>query len=85
MTRKAVVSVTTTGGETFSARVDPVRGSRLDPLSWEEIEEKAHNVLSSVQSEQRTSELIETVRRLDELEDVSSLGRLLTLQPATGG
>jgi 2-methylcitrate dehydratase PrpD len=82
MTRKAVVSVTTTGGETFSARVDPVRGSRLDPLSWEEIEEKAHNVLSSVQSEQRTSELIETVRRLDELEDVSSLGRLLTLQPA---
>jgi 2-methylcitrate dehydratase PrpD len=54
------------------------KGSPQNPLSFEEIEGKFQSTAALHLNQKRTLELIEQVRRLDELKDVSSLAQSLS-------
>lgn len=75
--RCAVVTVRTADGATCTSEVPHVRGTVDDPMSVQEIEEKAADLMGPVLGQQRTAELITAIRNLESVADVTSLRPLL--------
>ncbi len=73
----AIVEVQTRDGATVRERVDYSRGRRQNPLSASELNEKFMRWATSRISEEQAQEIVETTGRLEELEDVGELTRLL--------
>jgi 2-methylcitrate dehydratase PrpD len=81
-TRTAVVEVLTTDGRRLSHRTDANLGTPAAPMSQEQIEEVARELIAPVLGAGRADRLIAAVRDLDHVADVRSLRPLLRLTPA---
>jgi 2-methylcitrate dehydratase PrpD len=64
-------------GQRFEARVDFARGSAEFPMGFSEIAEKFRSLTGPVMEADRVNVLIETVQRLELLDDIRELTRML--------
>jgi len=76
--RKARVEIDFVDGATESEYVDPMRGSRLNPLDWDEVITKARDILGTVMRKPDLEELIRTVQQLEDLGDVRELTSMIS-------
>ncbi|MFQ6111399.1 MAG: MmgE/PrpD family protein [Nitrospinota bacterium] len=75
------VEVRLEGGGLLKKKVEVMKGHPLNPLSWEELTGKFSRCVTFAArpfSGEQTGRIIETVRHLDQLEDVTELVGLLT-------
>lgn len=73
--RYAVVSVTDTAGETWSARVDDARGSATRPLTAREVDEKFDGCVRGVLGADAAARVRDRIRHLADVDDVRALFR----------
>jgi len=66
-------------GRCISAQVDYPRGHPQNPMTRMEIQQKFRNLATHRINEEKVEEIIKTVEKLDELEDLSALAKLLRL------
>ena len=64
-------------GERFTNRVDFCKGDPKNPLTYEEIKSKFKTLTNRKFSDERSNDIIETVEKLEELQDMRELARLL--------
>ncbi len=79
--RSATIEVTTTGGQRHTNRVDQPLGSAANPMTPEQLVAKFRDCAQHAPqalSHNAVDEIISLVDRLDEMEDVSSLLRLVS-------
>ena len=76
---QALVEIALKDGRRLSRQVDSFRGKAENPMSTEEVENKARELIEPSFGAKRTAELIETVRGLEGVANVRDLGRLLSL------
>jgi 2-methylcitrate dehydratase PrpD len=75
--RVAVVEVALTDGTHLSERNDTVRGSPENPMSREEVVEKARDLITPVLGAETCTKLIDTVFALERMNDIGELRPLL--------
>jgi 2-methylcitrate dehydratase PrpD len=75
--RVAVVEVRLTDGTQLTERVEAVRGTPRNPMSRDEIVDKARDLMRDVLGGERTERLIETVLALETMTDATALRPLL--------
>ncbi|MBM3819936.1 MAG: MmgE/PrpD family protein [Acidimicrobiia bacterium] len=75
--RVAVVEVTLTDGTTLSDRVEAVRGTVRNPMTREEIVDKARDLMAPVLGAPQARQLIDAVLALDAAPDVRRVAGLL--------
>ena len=76
--RQAIVEVTTTDGATYLDHVVAVRGTMENPMTTEEVEAKARDLLTPPLGAGKAERLIAAVRDLEQVRDVRELRSLLT-------
>jgi 2-methylcitrate dehydratase PrpD len=76
--RTGVVEVTTTDGHRYREQVTAVRGTAQNPMRPAEVEKKCAALLRPIVGEARSSALIESVRTLERVTDVRTLGPSLS-------
>jgi 2-methylcitrate dehydratase PrpD len=82
--RSAVVEVLTTDGRRLSHRTDALLGTPAAPMTQEQVEEVARELMAPVLGEGRADRLIAAVRDLERVADVRSLRPFLSLSPPWG-
>lgn len=78
------VTITTTGGKSFTKRVDVPKGDPRDPMTAEEIGVKFHALGDGVIGKEKCDALAGAILRMETLADVRSL-LPLTVREKTGG
>jgi len=81
-TRRAIITVLLRDGRRLEERVDVLRGTWLDPFSWQEVESKAHAVLDDIVGVERTAQIVAAVDLMASAENVSVLAELLAVPVA---
>ncbi|MGQ9653901.1 MAG: hypothetical protein ACUVXD_07525, partial [Thermodesulfobacteriota bacterium] len=69
--------ITLKDGRLLRKRVDHPRGHARNPMTDHEVESKFRSMASRVMSQAQMERLIETVWKLDELNDVGEIARLM--------
>ncbi len=77
--RSAFVEIKTKGGESYSCQVDYPRGAPENPMTDEEIETKFRAMASKVMGEKQIRQIFDTCYKLEEVEDVGQLMKLLVV------
>ena len=75
---QSIVQITTKDGSTLEQRVTTFKGRSDNPLTSEEIADKARELLAPVLGQQRGEELIETINHLEDVASVRELRPLLS-------
>jgi 2-methylcitrate dehydratase PrpD len=75
--RESVVEIEFNDGTRFSERVSAVRGTPRNPMSRNEVVDKARDLITPVLGRETSTHLIETVFDLEKLTDIRGLRRLL--------
>ena len=75
--RVGIVELTLTGGTHLSQRVDNVRGTPENPMTRDEIETKARDLMTPILGATKTSALIDKVFSIEKVKDVRELRPLL--------
>lgn len=75
--RRNKITVFTTGGQIFEKDASVTKGDYLDPFSEEEIIEKFNNLTEGIWDKQRRDAIVESVFRLESLENLDELFGLL--------
>jgi 2-methylcitrate dehydratase PrpD len=75
--RPAIVEITTRSGETLREHVPSSRGTPQNPMSDDEVEKKAFDLMGPVLGGTRSAELIDKIRALESLPTVRDLMDLL--------
>src|SRR5262249_10471040 len=75
--RQAIIEVETTDGKKVSHRARAVRGTPANPMTQEEVERKAIDLIVPVIGRERAKELVATIARLEVLPSVRALRPLL--------
>jgi len=76
---QANVEVTLKGGRKVSTHAASFRGKADNPMSTDEVEAKARELIEPVMGSAQTERLIETVRDLDKLDKIRDLRPLLAI------
>lgn len=76
-TRRATVTVDLVDGSQRSEHVDAPRGTRHDPMDWDDLRVKAHMALADVMSSPTIDGLVDMVAEIDQLDSVRELRPLL--------
>jgi 2-methylcitrate dehydratase PrpD len=79
--RSAIVEIATADGREFKVLVDRLPGAPYNPISAEEVEEKFLSLSIPVLGEKRASAIVQNMRRLETLTDVTSLAESLRMGP----
>lgn len=74
--RQAKVKISTESGE-YERHVNAVRGSVENPMSRAEVESKAHQISQPVLGDERARRLIQAIRELQDIDDVTDLRAVL--------
>jgi 2-methylcitrate dehydratase PrpD len=74
--RSGIVNLITTGGKEIERQVDDAIGEPANPLSRDKLEEKFVNLAGQVLPKEQVGRILESVSRLERLQDVSGLMRL---------
>ena len=77
-TRLGKVSLETSSGERFSAKVFHPKGSPENPLTREELHSKFLGLASMVLSTKKAQQILDTVENLEEIDDMRELAGLVT-------
>jgi 2-methylcitrate dehydratase PrpD len=75
--RETVVEVELNDGAKPSERVSAVRGTPRNPMTKEEVVEKANDLITPVLGRDASSRLVETVFSIETVTDIRNLRRLL--------
>jgi 2-methylcitrate dehydratase PrpD len=75
--RVAVVDVVLSNGASFSQRVEAVRGSAENPMTWEEVTTKSRDLIAPVLGADRFTRLLERVKSMEKCSNVRELQSLL--------
>jgi 2-methylcitrate dehydratase PrpD len=75
--RQAIVEITTAAGERLTRRTYCVRGTPDNPMDQAEVEAKALDLLTPILGRGRSQDVIAVVSRLEELDSIADLSRLL--------
>ena len=75
--RVAIVEIKTTGGNTYTQRVDAVRGSAENPMSTKEVVTKARDLIGPILGAESSEKLIEAIMNIEKLPNVRTLGPML--------
>jgi 2-methylcitrate dehydratase PrpD len=75
--RETVVEIDLTDGTHLSERVSAVRGTPRNPMTRNEVVEKARDLTAPVLGPEQSMRLIETVFAIENVTDVRNLRRLL--------
>ncbi|MDB5862397.1 MAG: MmgE/PrpD family protein [Betaproteobacteria bacterium] len=75
--RVAIVEVTFNDGTTVTERNDSVRGAPDNPMSSEEVAEKARDLITPVLGHEKCAKLIESIFGLEGVSDITQLRPLL--------
>jgi len=75
--RVAVVDVTLNDGTTLSDRVEAVRGTVRNPMTRNEVVDKARDLIAPVIGPPTTQKLIDAVFALETLKEIRALRPLL--------
>lgn len=75
-----ISEIETTQGAKYKCRVDYPKGHPHNPMSDEELEEKFRAMASELMDGKQIKDIITTVRRLEELDDISELMRALVFK-----
>ena len=75
--RVTVVGIAFTDGSRVSQRVSAVRGTPRNPMSHDEVVEKARDLMAPVLGSDKATRLIDTVYAIDKLTDLRTLRPLL--------
>ncbi|MBI4639768.1 MAG: MmgE/PrpD family protein [Candidatus Tectomicrobia bacterium] len=78
------VVVTLKDGRTFRAETPSPKGSPGNPMAWEEVVSKFRDCAASVLSAEAMEHIIAIVRDLENVEDISELGELVTFDVSRG-
>ncbi len=70
---QALLEVSTTGGQQLREHIANVRGRPENPMSPEEVEEKARALMAPVIGDDRADRLFDAIRNLEAVTDISSL------------
>ncbi len=73
----ATVELITTNGRRFSTKIDYPKGDPENPVSWEELKNKFHQLSSPIYSEQKRTEIVSRVKSLETEINISNLASLL--------
>lgn len=76
----AIVEVTTKDGAFYSKRVDYALGDPENPMSWEDLRAKFVSNATCIFSKDRTANIEKTINKLEKLQNVSELTRLLSVK-----
>ena len=77
----STVEIKTKGGGAYTKRVDYVKGHPRNPMNWEEVAAKFRDCVRSAVKplpQGNTEQVIELVRNLEEVEDVTRIVKLLS-------
>jgi 2-methylcitrate dehydratase PrpD len=80
--RPAIVEVTLVSGRVLSQRVDAVRGTPANPMTQQEVVDKARDLITPVMGAAQTTALIQTALALETLPDIHALRPLLQVRRA---
>lgn len=80
-----ISEIVTKDGTRYSLRVDHPRGHARNPMTDGAVIEKFSNMASRYMSEDHMAQLIETVFKLDTLEHIGSLTKLMCFNDGQGG
>ncbi|MEM9781015.1 MAG: MmgE/PrpD family protein [Pseudomonadota bacterium] len=75
--RQAIVTVETTDGRVLRHHTRAVLGTPANPMTGDQVADKARDLIEPVLGPDRTARLVETVRALDTVADVRELRPLL--------
>jgi 2-methylcitrate dehydratase PrpD len=73
----ATAKIVTRDGRSFSAKIDYPKGDPANPLSWNELIEKFHELSKGVFSKKRRSEVIKRIEHLEKENDLKDLSSKL--------
>ena len=76
--RKPIVDVTTTTGQVLTHTTEAVRGTPENPMTREEVENKAYGLLEPIIGEDRSRRLIDVIRSLEGVASARDLRPLMT-------
>jgi len=75
--RKPIVEITTTAGKVLTHTTEAVRGTPENPMTREEVENKAYGLVESILGAGRSRQLIEAIRSLESAASVRDLRPLM--------
>jgi 2-methylcitrate dehydratase PrpD len=75
--RVAIVTVTLTQGTTMTERVEAVRGSAENPMTWDEVAAKSRDLIAPVLGTDRFANLLERVKSIESCSNIRELRGLL--------
>ena len=73
----SIVELRTKDGKIFSKKLSSWRGDAENPATKEELQAKFRRVTSKALSPEKAEEVIETVDRLESIENIRELGHLI--------
>jgi 2-methylcitrate dehydratase PrpD len=75
--RQGIVEIMLDAGTALRHHAKAVRGTPFNPMTWDEVVAKAHDLMAPVIGEAASRQVVETVRRVDTLGDIGDLARLM--------
>jgi 2-methylcitrate dehydratase PrpD len=75
--RQGIAEIMLDTGAVLRHHAKAVRGTPFNPMTWDEVVAKAHDLMAPVLGEAGSRRVVETVRGVDRLADVGDLARLL--------
>jgi 2-methylcitrate dehydratase PrpD len=75
--RKPIVEITTTAGQVLTHTTEAVRGTPENPMTREEVENKACGLIEPIIGAGRTRQLIEAIRSLESVASARDLRPLM--------
>ncbi|HMK51387.1 MAG TPA: MmgE/PrpD family protein [Thermodesulfobacteriota bacterium] len=73
----ATAEIFTKDGKRYFTRVEYCKGDPENPLSWDELIEKFHDLSSGFWTRDRRSKIVEAVKKLDKIQDLKKWSSLL--------
>jgi 2-methylcitrate dehydratase PrpD len=78
--RQAIVEIVTRDGKTLTRRTRAVRGTSDNPMTWEEVVEKARGLVDPILGKPKARRLVDTVQNMETLKDSTQLRPLLAMR-----
>jgi 2-methylcitrate dehydratase PrpD len=77
---QAIVEIVTRHGQTHARHTRAVRGTIANPMTWEEVVEKARSLMDPVLGKRKARGIVNAVSKLETLDDVTRLRPLLAVR-----
>ena len=75
--RQGIVELTMRDGRRLRHHAKAVRGTPFNPMTWDEVTAKAHDLMAPVLGEAGSRRVVDTVARVEALDDAGDLSRAL--------